>query len=122
MRLGGAAFEDDVKWADGPEEQATKANIKAAIGSDGPAPSRFVSSLLREVIGIGRDGSIIDGMPQKGNGIQRSNVPPEPFGLDPTRINVVATSSEWTIFQPGVWPRTTASADFAGSTAVETLC
>ena len=54
MRLGGVAFEDDVKWADGPEEQATKANIKAAIGSDGPAPGRFVSSLLREVIGIGR--------------------------------------------------------------------
>ena len=54
MRLGGVAFDDDVKWADGPEEQATKANIKAAIGSDGPAPGRFVSSLLREVIGIGR--------------------------------------------------------------------
>src|SRR5215472_9214196 len=47
------AFEDGVKWVDGPEEQATKAKIKAAIGSHGPAPGRFVSSLLREIMGIG---------------------------------------------------------------------
>src|SRR5215472_2961277 len=47
------AFEDDVKRDDGPEEQATKANIRATIGSYGPAPGRFVSSLLREIIGIG---------------------------------------------------------------------
>src|SRR5215472_6453292 len=50
---GGGAFEDDVNCDDGAEEQATKANIKAAIGSDGPAPGRFVSSLLREVMWIG---------------------------------------------------------------------
>jgi hypothetical protein len=49
---GGGAFEDAVKLDDGPEEQATKANIKAAIRTDERPHVGFGSLPVREVIWI----------------------------------------------------------------------
>jgi hypothetical protein len=51
--LGGGAFEDAVKLDDGPEEQATRAKIKAVIRTDGRPHAGFGSLPVREVIWIG---------------------------------------------------------------------